>query len=247
MAATAHVRSNPLAEQTIRGADELVKDDLPQRPAMEWIAQVEAVEGWLTMREAQLLARCVAAAAPMQGHAVVEVGSYKGRSTLVLALAVKELCVPLRVVAVDPHRDYHAGDGQDTYDSLVHTLAQHGVDSIVEIVRGRLEDVRLDAPVAVAFIDALHDRASVEADHAQLAPLIVPGGIVAFHDYEWRFPGVVNAVNGLLTGPDYRLAGHAGALVALRRKATKDGLSAGAERPRAAAPHDGCADRPRSS
>src|SRR3954471_23167197 len=58
------------------------------------------VEGWLTEAQAERLA--AAAAAPRPAGAVVEIGSFRGRSTIVLARAAGH------VVAIDPH----AGGGR---------------------------------------------------------------------------------------------------------------------------------------
>jgi predicted O-methyltransferase YrrM len=54
-----------------------------------------ALEGWLTEAQARRLFACATAARP--AGAVVEIGSFRGRSTVVLALGAGS------VVAIDPH------------------------------------------------------------------------------------------------------------------------------------------------
>jgi hypothetical protein len=52
------------------------------------------------------------------------------------------------------------------------------------------------------YIDALHDYESVKADIERAKKLIVPGGIIAGHDYCDRFPGVMRAVDEAFGRPD---------------------------------------------
>ena len=63
---------------------------------------VRHVDGWLTDRELSFLA--LLAACPTTQGTVLEIGSYRGRSTIVLALASR-LTDDRRVVAVDPLPD----------------------------------------------------------------------------------------------------------------------------------------------
>src|SRR5688572_4883233 len=56
------------------------------------------IDGWLTDAQAELLAR-VAAACPPDGE-IVEIGSFRGKSTVVLAQAAAE---GVAIVAIDPH------------------------------------------------------------------------------------------------------------------------------------------------
>ena len=56
------------------------------------------VEGWLTEAQAARLDGCARAVPP--GGRIVEIGSFRGRSTIVLARAA---AAGVEVVAVDPH------------------------------------------------------------------------------------------------------------------------------------------------
>jgi predicted O-methyltransferase YrrM len=210
--------ASPLANEVVTSVRALITDALPVVHASPWADAIEQVEGWLTAAEAALLARCVAAAPVDLASTAVEIGSYKGRSTLLLALAIAELGSPLRLTAIDPHSGYHFGGGLDTYGALVETLRAHGVDSVVDVIRARSVDVPLVGPIALAFVDGLHDLDSVRADHAHLTPQIVRGGLVVFHDYRELFPGVVEAVNEVMLGDSYELAGWRDSIIALRRR-----------------------------
>src|SRR5262245_54249429 len=59
---------------------------------------LDGVEGWLTLAQAQRLHDAAAAVAPT--GRIVEIGSFRGRSTIALALGAAE---GVEVVAIDPH------------------------------------------------------------------------------------------------------------------------------------------------
>jgi predicted O-methyltransferase YrrM len=51
------------------------------------------------------------------------------------------------------------------------------------------------------FIDADHSYKWVKSDIINFAPKVKPGGLLCGHDYNKNWPGVVKAVNELLTAP----------------------------------------------
>ncbi len=190
---------------------------LPDVDAAAIVAAMDLVEGWLTPAEAGLLARCVAGAPAVDGMELVEIGSYCGRSTVSLALAIRACGRPLRLTAIDPHQGYAFAGGRDTYQLLVDTLKASGVDDLVDVVRARSVDVALVRPVGLVFIDGLHDGESVRTDYAHMGPHVTRDGLVAFHDYRTAFPGVMGVVNDLLLGSEHELVGFVDSLVVLRR------------------------------
>ena len=149
---------------------------------------------------------------------MLEIGSYKGRSTLAIGLAISELGLPLHLMAVDPHEGYRFGDGADTYAVLSSNLTRNGLDRLVTVVRAASTDVRLETPIAFALIDGLHDAESVRADHAHISPFLVEGGLIAFHDYFEHYPGILDFVDELLTTDRYEFVDCADRLVILRRR-----------------------------
>jgi hypothetical protein len=123
----------------------------------------EEVPGWLTLVEAELLWRSAA------GRDVLELGTRCGRSTVCLGQSAN------RVVAVDVADQSEAAEWARRF----------GVADRVEFVRGDAGEVcrNLTGKFGLAFIDTLHDAASVERDIAGVLPLLTPGGLLAFHDY----------------------------------------------------------------
>jgi Methyltransferase domain len=118
-----------------------------------------------------------------RGKTVLELGSYHGFSTVVLA------SVADRVYAIDWHQgDDHAGVG-DSWDTFMATMNQYpDAASRVLVCRGRFEDevprlVAIGVQVDGAFLDGFHDEPSVTRDLALALTLVRPGGFIAWHDY----------------------------------------------------------------
>lgn len=192
------------------------------------LQQMRAVDGWFEEDEANLLITTVAEAldraAGNPAAAVVEIGSFCGRSTVVLGLTIKALGIPqARLHAIDPH------DGEvstleqgvmrtsPTLEPFTRNVAGAGLDDIVVPIVARAPDVPWDRPVAFLLVDGLHDYAHVTGDFAHFDPFVCPGGFVAFHDYADYFPGVKRAVDELLAGGAYRLAHLIGSLAVLEK------------------------------
>jgi hypothetical protein len=57
----------------------------------------------------------------------------------------------------------------------------------------------------------------VRADHEHIAPLLVPGGLLAFHDYFEHYPGIVRLVDELMQSGELRFIECADRLVVLER------------------------------
>ncbi len=130
-------------------------------------------EGWLTGPEARTLRRLAT------GKVVLEMGAFKGRSTVTLAETAKH------VFSVDRHQGVE-GHGESLHDYLDVALPLGNVT----IVIGTFEDV---VPhlwnIGMVYIDGNHDYATVQRD-ISLVSVLEPA-IVVFHD--WDFPEVKQA------------------------------------------------------
>ena len=142
------------------------------------------VEGWLTDAQASRLAARGAEAA---GGTVVEIGSFRWRSTIVLARAAGS------VVAIDPHAGSDRGPqeiaadaarGDDDPAAFVANLAAAGVDGRVRHVRlpsaAALGEV--EGPLALLYVDGAHRFAPARDDVARWGARVSPGGIMLVHD-----------------------------------------------------------------
>ena len=158
---------------------------------------VDPVEGFLAEEEARWLFK-VAQVVP-DGSNLVEVGSYKGRSTCSLALGCRG--TNNRVFAVDP---FDGGPDLPTSDSFLEfsqNLRRCGVSELVVPIVGVSVEVSRNwtQPIQLLFIDGSHKYEDVLADFAGFLPHVVPGGIVAFHDVVETWPGVLRAWNDTIS------------------------------------------------
>jgi len=136
------------------------------------------VPGWLGDEEAQALFE-LARGCTGRG-AIVELGSWRGRSTICLALGSKEGSgVP--IVAVDRHMD-------KTFVDFQENIRKAGVADLVRPVRATSDEAfaDFDEPIELIFIDASHKYEDVRRDFDQWVPLVVEGGTVAMHDTTWE-------------------------------------------------------------
>lgn len=204
-------------------------DPLPALPRIVTepiMTTMRPIDGWFSESEAHLLAAAANAVLqtfPGPRH-VAEVGSYCGRSTVVLGGVVRAVGGPEdRVFAIDPHEGSvgAAGAGlvsvEPTLDRFRRTIANTGLDDIVTEVVARAEDTVLDVPLNLLFVDGLHDYASVCGDITQFEGSLVPGGLLACHDCADYYPGVKRAVGDLVATGAYELIRQVDSLAVLRK------------------------------
>jgi predicted O-methyltransferase YrrM len=189
------------------------------------VPRSQTVEGWLSAAEAALLQETAARAVADLAGEVVELGSYCGRGTIVLASTLARRGDGRRVHAIDPH-DGVVGDPDrglhrtgPTLTRFRRNVARADLTGAVQEVVARPADVEWSRPIAFLLVDGLHDYATVARDFAHFEPWLAPGALVAFHDYADYFPGVRRRVDEL-RADGYRLVARAGSLVVLRRGMT---------------------------
>ncbi|QNP73001.1 class I SAM-dependent methyltransferase [Streptomyces roseirectus] len=132
------------------------------------------------------------------GLPVLEVGTYCGRSAVLLAGAARRAGVV--AVTVDHHRgseeqqpgwEYHDPETvdpelgvMDTLPTFRRTLHKAGLEEHVVAVVGRSPQVaRLwNSPLGLVFIDGGHTDEHAGADYEGWAPHVAPGGFLVIHD-----------------------------------------------------------------
>ncbi|MEO5901927.1 MAG: class I SAM-dependent methyltransferase [Ilumatobacteraceae bacterium] len=188
------------------------------RTLAETLVAVRDVEGWMTPDQAAELYR--AAAATHVGDRIVEIGSFRGRSTIVLASAAP---AGVEIVAIDPHAgndrgpqqlDGFAAEADDDHDAFTANLAAAGVGSRVRHVRAfsALAHGAVDGGINVLYIDGAHRYAPALADIRSWGRRVTPGGTMLIHD-SFSSVGVTLAIGReLLLGRRWRYAGRARSL-----------------------------------
>jgi len=126
---------------------------------------------------------------------ILEIGSFKGKSTVGLAsIALRYGRGP--VVAVDPHSapsttDPKLGASASSWDDFQTSLRAAGVADAVEAHRALSRDLAPGWRRAIRFlwIDGDHTYAGAKEDLERFRNYLGPGAIVAFHDVLHMFEG----------------------------------------------------------
>jgi len=198
--------------------------------ALPILNRMKQIEGWLAEDEADLLlaATVLALTRATAGRAIVEVGSYCGRSTSVLGSVVKAVNPTGRVYAIDPHNGQVGALDQcisitaPTLERLKRNLKACGIEEQVEPIVACSWEVAWSEPISLLFIDGLHDYANVARDFHHFEPHLVPGGYAAFHDYADYYPGVKTFVNELLKTGRYARVHCVRSMMVVQRLATAE-------------------------
>ncbi|WP_432096192.1 class I SAM-dependent methyltransferase [Streptomyces sp. bgisy100] len=166
-------------------------------PKPEILAAFEAAKGFMPVDEGLALYEAAAEAA-VRGLPLLEVGTYCGRSTLLLADAAREGGTV--AVTVDHHRgseeqqpgwEYHDADvvdpevgRMDTLPTFRRTLFHAGLEDHVIAVVGRSPQVAAlwGMPLGLVFIDGGHTDEHATADYEGWAPHVAPDGLLVIHD-----------------------------------------------------------------
>lgn len=164
------------------------------------------VEGWFTDEEAALFFESIYTTylSGVTGHAL-EIGSFCGRSTVIMAAAVRMADPTARILAIDPHEGAHStpggqiSQGNSTLSKFTETMRIAGFSGSVTQIPKKSYEVEWSLPIAALFIDGLHDRLNVSRDYIQFASFLARGSVVMFHDYgNPDYPDVKCFVDGLV-------------------------------------------------
>ncbi|MFD5116114.1 class I SAM-dependent methyltransferase [Streptomyces sp. NPDC058391] len=166
-------------------------------PKADVLAAFEAAKGFMPVHEGLAL-YAVAAEAGSLGLPLLEVGTYCGRSTVLLADAAREAGTV--AVTVDHHRgseeqqpgwEYHdptvvdpETGRMDTLPTFRRTLHQAGLENHVIAVVGRSPQVARvwGGRIGLVFIDGGHTDEHANGDYEGWAPHLAEGGLLVIHD-----------------------------------------------------------------
>ena len=180
---------------------------IKMRPTMQHIYQrPEFGENWFTYPKlySELVART------RDVGTIVEVGSWKGKSTAYLGVEVVNSGKKIKVFAVDTWKGSEAEAAHQNdpyvksntlYDLFVNNIApinQHGpIITPFQCCSTEAAKHFTDKSLDCVFIDASHQYQDVCDDIAAWLPKVKPGGILAGHDY-YGWPEVRRAVDDTL-------------------------------------------------
>jgi predicted O-methyltransferase YrrM len=179
---------------------------------------VSDVDGWMTPAQARLLWRS-AQAVPAEGQ-IVEIGSFRGRSTIVLGRAAPPDAV---VVAIEPHGGNDRGpqelegfEEEAAEDHRVFTanLEAAGVAERVHHVR-KWSDVAhgdVTGGIDLLYIDGAHRYRPALDDIRRWGLRVRPGGTMLIHDSFSSIGVTLALARHLFTSASWSYVGRAGSL-----------------------------------
>lgn len=179
---------------------------------------VDSLEGWMTPAQG---ARLFAAAqrCPDEG-CIVEIGSFRGKSTVVLARAAPAAA---EVIAIDPHAGNDRGPGEiegyaqaasEDHEVFLATLDRGGVADRVRHVRRFSAEAHdeVHRPIDVLYVDGAHRYRPALEDLRNWGAKVVPGGTLLVHD-AFSSVGVTLAIGRCLSfRTRFRYVGRDGSL-----------------------------------
>ena len=195
---------------------------MSRRSLDEVLAQIDgeedSVEGWLSADQVARLYNAAASTRP--GDQIVEIGSFRGRSTIVLASAVHDR---VAVIAIDPHAgndrgpqeitgfETQAADDNEVFNA---NLLAAGVADRVRHVRAFSDMAHDSVPGAIAmlYIDGAHRYSPARSDIRQWGGRVAVDGTMLIHD-SFSSVGVTLAIaRELMFGRRFRYVGRSRSL-----------------------------------
>jgi hypothetical protein len=192
-----------------------LKQNYPE--TWKWVLLSRQIQGWLADSEADQLFKLARDFTPQSAPVVVELGSWKGKSSVMLAGGLIGKVNP-KLFCVDPfgcdenaeyQQKYYAPlleeDRRSIEETFCNNMKTCGVDSIVRAVRGYSFDIirTWTSPIDVLFIDASHEYSAVERDFETWVEFLKEGGVIAFHDANGKWPGPTRVVQEKLRPPKF--------------------------------------------
>jgi predicted O-methyltransferase YrrM len=188
------------------------------------LADVADVEGWMTDGQARLLWDSARRVAP--GGRVVEIGSFRGRSMVVLARAAEPT---VELVAIDPHAGNDRGpqeidgfvdEAAEDHDVFNANLEKAGVRDRVRHVRAFSDAAHgdVDDPIDLLYIDGAHRYAPARTDIHEWGNRVADGGTMLIHDSFSSIGVTLAIVRELFAGRRWRYVGRSESMTEYRRE-----------------------------
>lgn len=184
----------------------------------ETSAAIVATEGHLSNHEVDFLS--LAAAVPAATGEILEIGSFKGKSTIVLAKAAK--------YAAKKHTGLWACDPFTSPTSTCPDLAESssfpeferniqsaGVANDVQVFQDFSHELAVTwhTPLRLLWIDGDHTFEGAKKDFDNFSPWLVDGAIIAFHDTLHSHDGPCRVfAHDILLSPHYGACGFCGSI-----------------------------------
>jgi predicted O-methyltransferase YrrM len=189
----------------------------------EALRAIDGVEGWLSEDQARRLWN--AAMEVRSGGQIVEIGSFRGRSTIVLSRAAAE---GVGIVAIDPHGGGDRGPQEITPDQVRGDEDNRVFRANLEGagVNGRVRHVRLmsdeahgsvDGPIDMLYVDGAHRYKPARDDIAAWGARVPVSGTLLVHDAYNAIGVMLAQLRLLFFSREWRYVGRSRSLAQYRR------------------------------
>jgi hypothetical protein len=165
------------------------------------------------------------------GGRIVEIGSYRGRSAIILARAATG---EVEIVAIDPHAGNDRGpqelhgtvdEGEADHQQFLANLDRASVQDRVHHVRRPSQEAGSEVadPIDLLYIDGAHRFGPARADIVEWGARVGDDGRMLIHD-SFSSVGVTGAIwTSLLGSKRFRYVGRVGSLAEYRRAGANEG------------------------
>jgi predicted O-methyltransferase YrrM len=168
---------------------------------------ISKIEGWRARDEARYLYEL---AQQVARGCIVELGAYRGRTTVTLALATAA-GADLPVFAIEPHEEFtgvFGGEfGPDDRFAFMRNVSRLGLHRQIRLINLRSDSLvnQWNHPVSLLCIDGDHRYEAVSSDFRHWLPSLDPGATVVFDDAADPNSGPGRLVKELLNSGRFRL------------------------------------------
>jgi predicted O-methyltransferase YrrM len=166
----------------------------------------------VTTGQRALLFRALAHTAEMS-EGIAEIGAWRGVTTAALAGRTTR-----RVYAIDPHKENEFPGVNEAFEAFRERTSPFSNVVHLRCSSGRAAKRLSRTPLSVIFVDAIHDYINTWFDFRVWGNLLVPGGIILFHDVD-DHKGANLACRRILRQKNYQIWGYCPNLVALKKLA----------------------------
>lgn len=188
------------------------------------LAQVARVEGWMTDDQARRLHDRASDLGP--GARIVEIGSFRGRSLIVLATAAGD---GVEIVSIDPHVGSDRGPqeieadqalGDDDHSVYNRNLTTAGVRDRVTHVRKMSDEAHsdVDGEIDLLYIDGAHRFSPARADIVDWGNRVSGGGTMLIHDSFSSIGVTLALLSTTFVSAEWRFVGRSQSMAEFRRE-----------------------------
>ena len=185
--------------------------------------RVLPIQGWLEFNEIIALHNLAKEALRKSNNEyLIEIGSFKGRSTVTLALACEEMKKG-KLLAIDPHknsRDHQLLGIESSIKDLKNNLKNNRLSEFVEILpmdSQRAFKRKTHLKSILVFLDGNHEYKYVKKDYLLWSKTLVYGGYLILHD-TLNLSGPRKVSREIMRNRHYAYIGNCGDLACFRKE-----------------------------